>query len=144
MTINRKLNVVEEVNENIKRIKITSTDDASSVANEISDLQTDDANTVHKDDTDASNWSFVDNDTSLTSNADELIPTQKAVKAYADGLVTDMVSTNDDVTALSPLGENNIAAITDTGELAVAPNTIAAVNGILTILINAGLMDAPT
>lgn len=55
----------------------------------------------------------------------------------------DYVSTSDDVTALAPLNETNIPEVTDSGELLAVPDTIAAVNGILAILVAAGLMAAP-
>ncbi len=50
MTITRKLDVIEEINANIRRIKVTATDDASAVSQDISDLQTDDETTVHTSD----------------------------------------------------------------------------------------------
>lgn len=103
-------------------------------------LKADDSNTVHIDDTDASGYSWVVDEDNMTSDSATEVPTQQSVKAYVDTSIADMVTTNDDVTALTPLGETNVQTIAnDANGTAIA----TAVNGILAILIAAGLMDAP-
>lgn len=90
-------------------------------------------------------------DGALTTNSDAKIPSQKAVKTYADAVqaaaesytdtaVTNMITTANKVSDLTALGQANVAAI---GNSATGTQIATAVNGILAILIAAGLMDAP-
>ncbi len=146
MTIDRKLDVIENINPNIKRFKITSTDDASAVADDIADLQTDDSNTVHVDDDDASQYGFVIDEDNMASDDDTLLPTQQSVKAYVDALADgDVADAQADATqALSDASDIAFGgtAITD---LAVDANGTAiatAVNAIIARLVTAGIIVA--
>lgn len=146
------------------------------------DLQGDDRNTVHLNDTDASGYSFVLDEDDMASDDDTKLPTQQSVKAYVDanfnttteqlqdavgamftgntetGISVDYQDTDgtidlavddayiqnliagNDITDLTALNEANVATI---GNSATGTEIATAVNGILAILIAAGLMAAP-